>query len=153
MKRSLRTLLIQSMVLKVDVPTELDAYGIEINKGKQTFDGETTMTYLRFASHQDDEWNRISRQNAVLKSLQKKIAYPSILSKVPDLYEQVKDVLVTDLSIEQILSLSCVVSQTPPEQVKFETIPSDIVTIETNRTMQITDMDTLKQHINDFFGE
>ena len=137
--------------IEVDVPKGFKAYGITFESGKQLMDGKKTMAYLRYAESQKDEWNRINRQNLVIKALQDKLSTPSVFPRIPELFQKSRQAVVTDFSPTNIVGLSCVGSQISMSQVAIDTIPQEYISITTEKLMVIKDVNQLKEYISKAF--
>jgi LCP family protein required for cell wall assembly len=106
----------------VDVlhPIVDDAYPKDINNGNpydyqrlyipagpQHLDGETALDYVR-SRHSDltGDFGRSARQQSVLVALKKKLEDPTIFTKLPEFADDLKNDVLTSLTIPQILSLA-----------------------------------------------
>lgn len=86
-----------------------------IPAGQQHFDGLTALKYAR-TRHQDSDFGRAGRQQAVVLALRQRIlgmGLANLLLTAPDLYRQVEQGVRTDLSLEQLLRLAQTASNVP----------------------------------------
>ena len=91
----------------IDVPTTITTErNVTFYAGPQTFDGAQAVEYIRAIKPGGDSARTI-RQNVFLEALQAKMLSTKIVPKVPVLLTQFKKVIVTDLSPEQIVGLTC----------------------------------------------
>jgi LCP family protein required for cell wall assembly len=95
--------------------------GFAFTAGPQTLNGLGATEYIR-ANRPGGDNARTVRQNLFLKALQAKMISPSILPKVPGLISQFKNVVATDLSLEQFVSLACLAGKLPDNGIAFDTV-------------------------------
>ncbi len=74
-------------------------------KGLYHFNGTAAMLYVRIR-HADDDFHRAARQQAFVQALEKKIARPSNLTKLPEIGQRFMSGVATDLTTNQILELA-----------------------------------------------
>lgn len=104
--------------ITVDVPYDINDptypdmnYGYDplyIPAGTHHFDGQTALKYAR-TRHQDSDFYRAERQQQVLMAIRSQImdlGVEQMLQQVPTLYQQFKDSVRTDLSLQQLLQLA-----------------------------------------------
>jgi anionic cell wall polymer biosynthesis LytR-Cps2A-Psr (LCP) family protein len=103
--------------IPVNVPYDTtDPYiGTTIRAGQQTLSGEQFIAYARAIP--DSDFGRIQRNNLLLSALREKALDPAMLGRLPQLYEQFNEVIVTDLSPEQINHLTCLLQEVPKEAI------------------------------------
>ena len=89
--------------------------GMVIPAGQQTLNGKQVEAYARAIP--DSDFGRIQRDNLLVQALRQKLLDPSVWLKIPQLYEQIKGAMVTDLSPEQIVNLACLMKITPKESI------------------------------------
>jgi len=73
-------------------------------QGMYHFDGKSAMTYVRIR-YADDDFHRAARQQQFVQALQKKIAQPSNITKLPEIGTKFMSGVATDLTTNQILEL------------------------------------------------
>lgn len=140
--------------VEVDVPADITSSTLNLTAGKQRMDGQTALDYMRYRENSSSsEFNRIPRQDAVLMGLQKKLLSPAIIIQVPDLFNQFRYGTTTDLSMEQIMNLTCMIGTVSKENIKFETIDPNLIKIEDDGSMVIMDMGLVKQEFQSAFGK
>lgn len=84
-----------------------------IPAGQHHFDGLTALKYAR-TRHQDSDFGRAQRQQALILALRQQIlnrGLTSLLLDAPNLYRQVEQGVRTDLSLDQLLRLAQTASQ------------------------------------------
>jgi LCP family protein required for cell wall assembly len=77
---------------------------VTFKQGMHHFDGKYGMLYVRIR-HADDDFHRAARQQQFIQALQKKIARPSNITKLPEIGRRFMSGTVTDLTTNQILEL------------------------------------------------
>jgi LCP family protein required for cell wall assembly len=84
-----------------------DYQRLYIPAGPQHLDGETALDYVR-SRHSDltGDFGRSARQQSVLVALKKKLEDPTIFTKLPEFADDLKNDVLTSLTIPQILSLA-----------------------------------------------
>ncbi len=141
------------VVVKEAITSDL----VTIKPGKQTMNGNTAMLYSRYLKDglaSVDEWNRIERQATVFKGLAEKLFQPKSLLKATDLYDKVKQSVVTDLSIQQIATLACMGNEIKSKDISAATINKPQVNILADETMVIKDdeLGKIKTTLDKMFG-
>ena len=135
----------------VEVPYAITTeYGQEIQAGMQTMDGATASEYVR--TFVEGDATRLQRQNLFIKALQNKILSAEILTKVPDLYKQFNQAIVTDLTPKQIGELACMADAVPQDQIEFHEIGGDLVS-EQEAGILIPNVDAIKLKLAEWLGE
>ncbi|MHC1784991.1 MAG: LCP family protein [Anaerolineaceae bacterium] len=139
--------------IEVDVPAEISSDNLKLSAGKQRLDGQTAQEFLRFRENSySSEWNRIPRQNAVILGLQKKILSPSIVTQIPELINQFRYGTTTDLSVQQIVNLTCMAGSVSSQNITFESINPNSINIKDDGSMVIIDNEIVKQQFRSVFG-
>lgn len=77
---------------------------VVFRKGWHHFDGKYAMLYVRIR-YADDDFHRAARQQAFVAALQKKLAQPSNLRRLPDIGRRFMSGVATDLTTWEILQL------------------------------------------------
>lgn len=124
---------------------------LSLKSGTYRMDGNTAMVYMRVLTSTPDEWDRLSRQNAVLQGLFQKMEDPSVVTKIPALYSQFKAALTTDLSLDQITSLTCLAKLVSEEDIHIDTFKTDTVRIENGSTIVLNDPTAAKEMLQSLF--
>lgn len=111
----------------IDVPRPLkddeyptDDYGIQrlyLPAGLQWMDGATALRYVR-SRHSDSDFGRMRRQQQVLLALRERVLRWPVLLRAPQLVEQARSVVRTDLSPRQLLALVKLGQQVGPNGLR-----------------------------------
>ncbi len=97
---------------------------IDIKAGQQHMDGLTALAYAR-SRHQDLDYGRMSRQQAVLIALRAQLHPCSLLSKIPDLVGALGSAFWTDMPVEDAPTLLALAERIGTGNVKsIELVPS-----------------------------
>jgi len=80
---------------------------LDIPAGPQHMDGALALRYAR-TRHQDDDYHREKRQQAVLLAIRDKLANPEALTQIPALLAALQGLGRTDLAPGEIAALACV---------------------------------------------
>lgn len=104
--------------LQINLPQDVDGrpegFGYFF-AGQQLLSGQQVVDYVRILNPANDpapsEWKRLTRQNQVLSALNAQIVAPGTLVKVPGLAQKFFSSVITDLSVKQLFSLSCLLGE------------------------------------------
>ncbi len=79
---------------------------VVFKKGMRHFDGKDAMLYVRIRkAYADGDFTRAARQQAFVQALQKKIARPSNITRLPEIGKRFMSGVATDLTTNQLLEL------------------------------------------------
>ena len=86
---------------------DAEAGPVTIEPGQQHMDGETALTYCR-ARHQyaDGDYTRMRHQRQVIGALANAVLNNMDITRLPGVIESLSDMVVTDLSVQDIVSLA-----------------------------------------------
>ncbi|HEY3312944.1 MAG TPA: LCP family protein [Anaerolineales bacterium] len=93
---------------------------ILIQPGQQVLNGRQTEDYSR--AFMGSDFDRIERNQILLDAIRQKLLDPSVWMKIPALYQQFSNLIVTDFSPEQIVHLSCLLKDIPATGVLQESV-------------------------------
>jgi len=77
---------------------------VVFEEGMHHFDGKYAMLYVRIR-YADDDFHRATRQQQFVQALQKKLAQPSNITKLPEIGKKFMSGVATDLTTNQIIEL------------------------------------------------
>jgi anionic cell wall polymer biosynthesis LytR-Cps2A-Psr (LCP) family protein len=95
--------------------------------GNNHFNGDEALRFSRIRKGIGD-FNRADNQTLVLCALRKKLLDPSVLPKIPKIIAAFKDAVVTDLSLEQMSQLACLLPKIESENLLFTSLPEEMFT-------------------------
>lgn len=97
-----------------------------IPRGFHHFDGWHALAYAR-SRHQDNDYNRMNRQQEVLRALRQQLDPCTIIPRIPELLDIARDSLWTNIPIERLPDLFEIGSRVPPGAiVTYQFWPPDI---------------------------
>ncbi len=128
--------------VKIDVPERItiDPLGDNNTKtlqpGVQTLPGELALAYARARKTEGGDFDRAQRQQQVIMAIRNRIAsrdmLPTLISKAPQLYQEIASGINTNLSLEQAIQLAWLAQQIPPDNIRRGVIaPPDQVLLVT----------------------
>ena len=98
--------------VEIDVPTRMEyvdrTQGLEIDlePGLQRLSGEEAHHFIRFRKDALGDIGRVQRQQIMLRAISQQLLRPLTLTKVPDIMQTIRDNVDTNMTWEEILSLS-----------------------------------------------
>jgi LCP family protein required for cell wall assembly len=104
--------------LKINLPQDVDGrpegFGY-FSAGEQVLAGQQVVDYVRILNPANDpapnEWKRLSRQNQVLSALNAQLTSPETITRIPGIAQKFYSSVITDLSVKQLFSLSCLLGE------------------------------------------
>jgi len=111
--------------LPINIPVAItDPWiGMTIPAGQQTLNGAQVAAYARAIP--DSDFARIQRNNLLIAALREKALDPNVWVQIPQLYDQFDEVVGTDLSLEQINHLSCLLKEVPADAIVQEQVKQE----------------------------
>jgi LCP family protein required for cell wall assembly len=125
--------------------------------GFNHLDGRSALLLVRVRMPYND-LERIKNQTIVLKAIRGKLLSPSVLPKLPRLIDTFTGAFMTDLNLEQIEHLVCLLPKLPSENLVFYELPGENLRVTKtfdpfrNTTTSILDIDNeiARQSIQQF---
>lgn len=137
--------------VNVNIPEDLRGPSYTFYTGDQLLNGNSALLYVRALPYNATEWERMKRQNLVLKALRDEVFSPAILPKIPDLIKIYRTNLVTDLSFAQFADLACLVNQVSLEKFIYSSVSPDMVSPGPQGSM-LPDIETVKAFMQKQLG-
>jgi hypothetical protein len=132
--------------LLIDLPENVDGLPSRsgaYSAGPQVLDGQAVLDYVSMYSSVGGEslpeWERLERQNQVLRALYAQVIRPETLLKLPSLFRQFHQDVVTDLGLGQILALACILQEPDLSIEHLELDPALVTPGEGNILLPKTD--------------
>jgi LCP family protein required for cell wall assembly len=97
--------------------------GMTFVAGEQTLNGMQTATYAR--AYLDTDLDRIERNNLLIMALRQKLLDPTIWVKIPELFTQFRDAVITDFSPEQVNHLACLLKEVREDAIIQEGVKAE----------------------------
>lgn len=121
--------------IDVNVPQAIDDpeyptedYGVmhlQIPAGMQHMDGDLALKYAR-TRHTDSDFGRSQRQMQVILAARDKALKSNALAQAPQLLQQLRDTVETDMTPEQMLALAPIAAQVRSDNIKTHSIDLDM---------------------------
>lgn len=121
--------------IDVNVPQAIDDpeyptedYGVmhlQIPAGMQHMDGDMALKYAR-TRHTDSDFGRSQRQMQVVLAARDKALKINALAQAPQLLQQLRDTVETDMTPEQMLALAPIAAQVRSDNIKTRSIDLDL---------------------------
>ena len=80
---------------------------IDLKPGMQHMNGATAITYVRYRDEEGDA-GRVRRQQKFMRACADKLSSPSIVTKLPDVINEARRAVKTDLSVGDMISIAAV---------------------------------------------
>jgi LCP family protein required for cell wall assembly len=130
----------------IDLPAAVDGLPFGDNPidmgyfpaGQQHLNGEQALRLVRIRQKYGD-FIRQENQDRVICALKEKIASPAILPKIPQLIADLRDVVLTDFTQEQLAQLACLVPELKLESLLLAGLPQEIFSSERVFSPQLKD--------------
>jgi LCP family protein required for cell wall assembly len=109
-------------------PDPLSTHSVElyISRGFHHFDGWHALAYAR-SRHQDNDYNRMNRQQEVLRALRQQLDPCTLIPRIPELLDIARDSLWTNIPIERLPDLFEIGARVQPGSiVTYQFWPPDI---------------------------
>ncbi len=113
--------------VEVYVPDRVDdskAGDVVIETGLQTLDGEAALTFCRSRAYVDGDYTRMRHQRIFVAALANTILNEMDATDLPSVIESVADMVATDLSVSDILSLANAMRGLDTDEIWTANIPS-----------------------------
>ena len=94
--------------------------------GQQHFNGDQALRFSRIRKKYND-FTRQDNQNKVLCSLKEKLLSPSVLPHIPEIAASFHGSVLTDLSLQQISQMVCLLPRLSQENLIFTSLPDEIL--------------------------
>jgi polyisoprenyl-teichoic acid--peptidoglycan teichoic acid transferase len=97
-----------------------------IKAGQQHFDGWHALAYAR-SRHQDNDYNRMDRQQAVLRAMRQQLNPCALIPRIPELLDIAKDSLWTNIPLDKIAGVLEIGARVKPGSIaRFQFWPPEI---------------------------
>jgi len=94
--------------------------------GQHHFNGEEALRLSRIRKKYND-FTRMDNQNMVICALKAKLTSPAVLPKIPQIIAAFQGAVLTDLSLEQIGQMACLLPHLKRENLLFTSLPGEIL--------------------------
>lgn len=115
------------------LPTDVDGTAKDFKRenmgyfyaGNNHFSGDEALRFSRIRKGIGD-FSRVDNQTLVLCALKEKLLSPKVLPSIPKIVASFQDSVVTDLSLEQMSQLACLLPNLGRENLIFTGLPQEI---------------------------
>ena len=140
--------------VNVDIRVEYDAtpFGLpHFQPGPMQMAGRLALSYAT-AADTGSIWLGLERQTEVLQALRDRMLSINVLPRIPGLFDKYRTVVTTDLSLEQILQLSCIMQEITVDQIVFAGLGPDTVEVGPAGVL-LPDVEAIRLIIDEVLGE
>jgi LCP family protein required for cell wall assembly len=95
--------------------------------GQHHFNGDEALRLSRIRKKYND-FTRMDNQNMVICALKAKLTSPAVLPKIPQIIAAFQGSVLTDLSLEQIGQMACLLPHLKRENLLLTSLPDEILT-------------------------
>ena len=137
--------------LDVNIPADISFGDYSFHAGEQHLDGQHALLYTRLlpGNELSDGWNRMDRQNLILKVLIAKLLDPANIVKIPGLIQEFNADITTDLSPELIMNLACLADKVPQDQITNVRVDQNMIIGAGPDSSMIADTEMVKQFLQE----
>lgn len=121
--------------IDVYLPYSIDASSQPSRDGKKRYfpEGENHLTgedAIRISRTRMpySDLTRIDHQSLIIQAIKEKLLNPSVLPRIPKIINAFEDSVITDLSLEQMSQLTCLLPHLSDENLYFANIPEELMT-------------------------
>lgn len=100
-----------------------DRSTIRIKKGEQVLNGKQLLYYSRYRMYEDGDIGRVAIQQKIMKAIFNEFKKKKSFSKIPQIYNLVSDMVLTDLKMAQIASIGYAFKDFDIENINTYTLP------------------------------
>ena len=136
--------------IEVDIPENLTTESHSFSAGPQTLTGEQAAAYMSYKASVSDEWNRIKRQDTILNALSEKLLSTEIVPQLGDIYEEVSSSVITDFTLEDVMTFICIFKEFPTDEIQYYTLTEEMVSVNGDQ-LRIDDLDSAKEYVKSQF--
>lgn len=119
--------------IDIYLPTDVDGTPIDdktedmgyFTAGQKHFNGDQALRFSRIRKRYND-FTRADNQNMVICALQKKLTQPEVLTRIPQIISAFRGQVLTDLSLEQLSQLACLLPKIDRSNIIFTSLPQEI---------------------------
>jgi LCP family protein required for cell wall assembly len=131
----------------VDVPVP----GTNIEPGVQKLDGAQTLNYARHRYTAGGDIDRVKRQQRLLTSILDQLKSTESLTKLPAIYDSIKEDIWTNLNIKQVAALALFASKMDMDRLQRHMIPGNYLDMD-NISYWGIDQKKKNELVNELFG-
>jgi LCP family protein required for cell wall assembly len=127
-------------------PLSTHNVAIYIPRGYHHFDGWHALAYAR-SRHQDNDYNRMNRQQEVLRALRQQLDPCTLIPRIPELLDIARQSLWTNIPVERLPDLFAIGARVNPASIaSYQFWPPDI-----NEKLDITSINRVRVMVRTAF--
>jgi LCP family protein required for cell wall assembly len=139
---------------KLDYDDNWGNLHIHLMPGRQVLNGEQAMGFVRYRQSKngdmESDFARISRQQELLRAVKAKLSNPSVLFRVPNVLDTIRDDIKSNLTSEQMVCLAHFLKNLQGNsKIRMETLPA----INENGIFVRADVDATRHLVREMFFE
>jgi len=123
---------------------------IDLRPGVQHMDGATAIQYVRYRDEEGDI-GRVERQQKFLKAVINEVASPSVIKKIPGIIREVSNVVQSDMSTSEMLTLAKIFNDASKKGLKTDMVPGKPAFID-DISYWLPDLMALRKHVAQTLG-
>ncbi|WP_378957139.1 LCP family protein [Pelosinus sp. sgz500959] len=123
---------------------------IDLRPGVQHMNGRTAIQYVRYRDEEGDI-GRVERQQKFLKAVLNEVASPSVLTKIPSIIKEVSNVVKSDMSTSEMLSLAKILNDASKNGLRTDMVPGKPAYID-EISYWLPDLLALRKHVAQTLG-
>ena len=100
-----------------------DRSAIRIHKGTQVLNGKQLLYYSRYRMYEDGDIGRVAIQQKIMKAIFNEFKKKKSFAKIPQIYNLVSDMVLTDMKMAQIASMGYAFKDFDIDNIKTYTLP------------------------------
>lgn len=127
-----------------------DGLVIDLRPGVQHMDGNTAIQYVRYRD-EDGDIGRVERQQKFLKAVLNEVTSPSVITKIPSIIKEVSNVVKSDMSTSEMLTLGKILNDASKKGLKTDMVPGQPAYID-DVSYWLPDLMALRKHIAQTLG-
>ena len=108
----------------VEIQQPYDASGIGLphfQPGTMHMGGDMALAYAT-ATDTGSIWDGLRRQTEVLMALRDEILSTGMIAHIPELFPEYRELVVTDLSLQDLIDLGCMLERVSPDEIRFQVV-------------------------------
>ena len=137
--------------VSVQVPVEYESVSFIYTPGLVSMNGDQAMEYASNLINDDTVWERLDRQQQVIEAIMDKVSSPMILTKLPALVTEFNAAITTDLSLANMIDLTCLANDITFADVEVIELGSPYVSPQADSVVLKPDKDMIIDLLQDVF--
>ncbi len=119
----------EPLVIGLHDPVTGEYRPVRLKPGRQALNGEMALAYVRFRADANGDFGRMARQQQVLWAVYERLRQPQtwerLVPQIPALYNQVRNGVWTNLTLDDAVSLAWQLRQVPTTHIRFAVVTQE----------------------------